>query len=159
MATSQGHCQLNRRDLKQIRALVATQSNPTKIQGSAASTAVVRAQAAAELSAVSDTYQTAAIAADLIRSHLSRAESPRDIATLTRALRDVMGVMTEARQEARDTVANLASEPFDAENPNTNAALRAPAGNGPVSGGYSTPSQAGRDSDLGPNPGFEGSDD
>ena len=120
---------MKRTELKAIRNLLTAKSQPNK--GTLASTSAIRARAAQELSAISDTYETAALAGDLIRSALANATEPRDIATLTRALRDVMGVQTEARQEARDTVESMAGQEEiqsrDSLTPPTSSALGAGA--------------------------------
>lgn len=94
---------MKRTELKQIRTLLAKQP----IKGSPAPTNAIVAKASEQLKAVVDTYETANMAGELIRAQLAYAESPKDIAVLTRALRDVMGIQAEARQEGRDTIEAL----------------------------------------------------
>lgn len=105
---------MNRKDLRQIRDLVST-SQRQQIKGTRVPTAQVAERAKQELAAVSDAYETASVAVDILRSRLAYASADPDtkaaeLATLIKALRDATSVLTAARAEARETVENLKSE-------------------------------------------------
>lgn len=103
---------MDRKDLKRIRELSTARP---KITGSSASPQSIRESASKELAAVSDAYETASLAVDTIRALLANAnysQNPsREVATLLKALRDATAILTESREEARRTVADLQGRP------------------------------------------------
>ena len=107
---------MDRKSLKRVRDIV-TSSQSQKIQGSSVSAAELRLRASTELRAVADAYETAALAVDQIRALLANAQfsdkPSSEVRALVSALREATAVLTAARQEARDTVAQVADSNKD----------------------------------------------
>lgn len=108
---------MNRKDLKQIRTILQSAQDQGLVslaRSNGVSSESLKARASQELSAVSDVYETASLAVDMLRAQLAYASTTdapsKEIALILRGLRDAMTILADARQEARDTVQDMKSE-------------------------------------------------